>query len=111
MGRRVSERHEHDSGNVDDLTVDLEHSSGSLHLRLESVGWRTEPVKGSETLSVYDHRRGREDGTQKHSHHERASLLHDVLLTLEDSSDLFRAHNLSRNASHCKEGSGSLRAE
>jgi len=41
----ISERHEHNSRNVDDLTVDFENTSSGLHLRLESMRGSTEPVE------------------------------------------------------------------
>jgi hypothetical protein len=43
VGRSVSERDQHDTGDVDDLAVDLEDTSGGLHLRFETVRRSAEP--------------------------------------------------------------------
>lgn len=51
MGCSVSERHEHDSRDVDDLTIDLENSRGGLHLSFETVRGSTEPTASRVIVS------------------------------------------------------------
>lgn len=47
----VSEGHQHDTRNIDHLTVDLEDASGSLHLGFESMGRSTKPENRGRQLT------------------------------------------------------------
>jgi hypothetical protein len=48
VSRGVTEGDEHDSGDVDDLAVDLEDAGGGLHLSFEAMGGGSEPVRGRD---------------------------------------------------------------
>ena len=65
MRCRISERDEHDTRDVDHLTVDVEHPRRRLQLRLQSMGRRTH-------------------------HHQRPSELEDKVLSGEDGRDVHR---------------------
>lgn len=55
----ISERHEHDTGDVDDLTINLEDTSSSLHLRFESMRGSTKPTReGVVSRSRSEDRKG-----------------------------------------------------
>jgi hypothetical protein len=48
VSSRITERHKHNSGDVDHLAVDLKDSSGGLHLSLKSMRRSSEHLKDDE---------------------------------------------------------------